>query len=110
MTTLIAKLDRSLYPHYARNWDDELFRQRILRYLTGDTVALDLGAGAGIVAYSAETGQPFQRKLDTCSAANWTAVPGETGQSERSDAWDGCYVRAGGHLRQCLVMRSVVSV
>ena len=49
MTTVIAKLDRALYPHYARNWDDELFRQRILRYLTGDTVALDLGAGAGIV-------------------------------------------------------------
>ena len=27
-TTIIAKLDRALYPQYARNWDDELFRQR----------------------------------------------------------------------------------
>jgi SAM-dependent methyltransferase len=49
MTTLIEKIDRSLYSNYARNWDDELFRQRILRYLTGDTVVLDFGAGAGIV-------------------------------------------------------------
>lgn len=49
MTTVIATLDRALYPQYARNWDDELFRQRILRYLTADTDALDLGAGAGIV-------------------------------------------------------------
>jgi len=37
-------------------------------------------------AYSTQTGQPFHRKLDTCSAANWTAVPGQTGPSERSAA------------------------
>ena len=49
MTTVIEKLDRALYPHYARNWDDELFRQRILWYLRGYTIALDLAAGAGIV-------------------------------------------------------------
>jgi hypothetical protein len=60
-------------------------------------------------AYSAETGQPFQRKLDTESAANWTPVPGETGQSERSDAWGGCCLRAAGHLRQGWVALSLVT-
>ena len=39
-----------------------------------------------MAADSAQIGQPFHRKLDTCSAANWTAVPDQTGQSERSDA------------------------
>jgi hypothetical protein len=38
-------------------------------------------------AYSAETGQPFQRKLDTESAANWTAAPVET--DSRSEAKHG---------------------
>lgn len=34
MTTLVEKLDRALYPGYARNWDDQLFRERILQRLT----------------------------------------------------------------------------
>ena len=49
MTTLIEKLDRALYPSYARNGDDQLFRERILQHLTPAAVILDLGAGAGIV-------------------------------------------------------------
>ncbi|RUQ32323.1 MAG: class I SAM-dependent methyltransferase [Candidatus Competibacteraceae bacterium] len=49
MTTLVEKLDRALYPDYARNWDDQLFRERILQRLTPTAVILDLGAGAGIV-------------------------------------------------------------
>ncbi|MFZ1829325.1 MAG: class I SAM-dependent methyltransferase [Candidatus Competibacteraceae bacterium] len=49
MTTLIEKLDQTLYPTYARNWDDQLFRERILQRLTPTAVILDLGAGAGIV-------------------------------------------------------------
>ena len=48
-TTLREKLDRALYPSYARNWDDQLFRERILQRLTPTAVILDLGAGAGIV-------------------------------------------------------------
>ena len=44
MPTLTEKLDRALYPSYARNWDDQLFRERILQRLTPTTV--DLGAGA----------------------------------------------------------------
>ncbi len=30
MTTRIEKLDQTLYPAYARNGDDPLFRERIL--------------------------------------------------------------------------------
>lgn len=48
--TLVEWLDRRWYPGVARNWDDELFRQAILGRLTRDSVVLDLGAGAGIVA------------------------------------------------------------
>lgn len=49
MTPLIEKLDHVLYPAYARNCDDPLFRERILQRLTPTAVVLDLGAGAGIV-------------------------------------------------------------
>ncbi|MDS4020239.1 MAG: class I SAM-dependent methyltransferase [Candidatus Competibacter sp.] len=49
MATLVEKLDRALYPTYARNWDDQLFRERILQRLTPASIILDLGAGAGIV-------------------------------------------------------------
>lgn len=43
-------IDDNWYPNFAKNWDDTLFRERILAYLTSDSVVLDLGAGAGIVA------------------------------------------------------------
>lgn len=49
MTTMVEKLDRRFYPSHARNWDDHLFRDRILKYLSLDKTVLDLGAGAGIV-------------------------------------------------------------
>lgn len=42
-------MDRFWYPNYERNWDDQLFRLRILQYLNPDSKVLDLGAGAGIV-------------------------------------------------------------
>jgi len=47
--TLVEKIDRTLYPKFSRNWDDKLFRDRLLRHLTKEAVVLDLGAGAGIV-------------------------------------------------------------
>ncbi len=34
MTTLIEKLGHALYPDYVRNWDDQLFRERILRHIS----------------------------------------------------------------------------
>lgn len=52
-------------------------------------------------AYSAEPGHPLRRKLGTCSNANWTRVPGQTGHYGRSDAgsmfgfysWSVCAVK-----------------
>lgn len=49
MSTIVERMDRLLYPNYRDNWDDELFRERILSHLSPAKVVLDLGAGAGIV-------------------------------------------------------------
>lgn len=45
----ISWMDAKFYPTFARNWDDSLFRDRILAKLTPESRVLDLGAGAGIV-------------------------------------------------------------
>ena len=42
-------IDKTLFPAYGKNWDDELFRQEILRFIQATDCVLDLGAGAGIV-------------------------------------------------------------
>lgn len=42
-------LDRTFYPNDHRNWDDSLFRERIIAALPSASAILDLGAGAGIV-------------------------------------------------------------
>ena len=49
MNALVAWIDQYCYPRFQRNWDDQLFRERILIHLRPDAAALDLGAGAGIV-------------------------------------------------------------
>lgn len=49
MGKMVAKLDQALYPSFARNWDDLLFREKIHEALMPDFSVLDLGAGAGIV-------------------------------------------------------------
>ena len=48
-TATVRALDRRWYPEFGDNWDDELFRLRILARLQSSMVVLDLGAGAGIV-------------------------------------------------------------
>lgn len=50
-------LDQRLYPDCGPNWDDELFRQRILRVIRPNHIVLDLGAGAGVVAQMNFRGQ-----------------------------------------------------
>jgi SAM-dependent methyltransferase len=47
--TLTGWIDRNCYPNIQSNWDDEIFRDRILARIGRDSVVLDLGAGAGIV-------------------------------------------------------------
>lgn len=49
MSAWVEWIDRHLYPDYTRNWDDWLFRKRILEHLQPEATVLDLGAGAGIV-------------------------------------------------------------
>lgn len=51
MTGLVERLDSWLYPNYERNWDDYLFRERVLEHIGSESVVLDLGAGAGIVEH-----------------------------------------------------------
>lgn len=47
--SIVSYLDRTLYPRHGKNWDDSLFRDRILERMRPDSVVLDLGAGAGVV-------------------------------------------------------------
>lgn len=49
MSSLVSKIDQALYPAFQRNWDDTLFRERILAHITQAASVLDLGAGAGIL-------------------------------------------------------------
>jgi SAM-dependent methyltransferase len=50
LINLVSKLDELLYPGVGPNWDDSLFRTRIVEHLRSCSLdVLDLGAGAGIV-------------------------------------------------------------
>lgn len=60
MSGVISWLDTKLYPASANNWDDRLFRERILAHLQPESVVLDLGAGAGIVSQMNFRGLPAQ--------------------------------------------------
>jgi SAM-dependent methyltransferase len=44
-------LDEKWYPDCANNWDDALFRERILESIRLEHIVLDVGAGAGIVPW-----------------------------------------------------------
>lgn len=48
--TISEYMDRKFYPGFTNNWDDILFRERILEVLHFDQTLLDMGAGAGIVS------------------------------------------------------------
>ena len=49
MNRMVDRLDRALYPRQSRNWDDCIFRDRVLSNLSPKAIILDIGAGAGIV-------------------------------------------------------------
>ncbi|MBU6434160.1 MAG: methyltransferase domain-containing protein, partial [Nitrospirae bacterium] len=50
MSRLVVGMDKWLYPEYSeKNWDDTMFRNRILEILRPQDAMLDLGAGAGVV-------------------------------------------------------------
>lgn len=46
---LVQAIDRHFYPQFERNWDDVLFREKLLAFIHPEATVLDLGAGAGIV-------------------------------------------------------------
>lgn len=50
MGDLVRWIDRKFYAGYRSNWDDELFREKIIEHLGAPLDVLDLGAGAGIVS------------------------------------------------------------
>lgn len=50
MSFLTGWLDKNVYPNFAKNWDDVLFRQLIEQRLSTSMTVLDVGAGAGIVS------------------------------------------------------------
>lgn len=62
MSSLTAWMDRHWYPQFDRNWDDELFRARLLQRITADSVCLDYGAGRGNV-----------RQMNFRGTARWVA-------------------------------------
>lgn len=47
MSKLVKKIDKYLYPDFQDNWDNNLFRNRIIKYISSNSKILDLGAGAG---------------------------------------------------------------
>ena len=49
MGALVHWIDQAWYSQFQKNWDDRIFRERILAHLTPESMVLDIGAGAGIV-------------------------------------------------------------
>jgi len=49
MSRIVDRLDRALYPRHSSNWDDRIFRDRVLSLISPEAIILDIGAGAGIV-------------------------------------------------------------
>jgi SAM-dependent methyltransferase len=93
MGNLTKWLDLNLYPQYSTNWDDKIFREKILIHINSRSVVLDLGAGAGIVTQMNFRGLPAQMcgvdldprvvdnpLLDEGRVANAEGIPYENGK------------------------------
>ena len=50
MSKLVRIFDKYLYPNFQDNWDHNLFRDRVIKYICPNNKVLDLGAGAGKIA------------------------------------------------------------
>ena len=61
LKNLVSKFDRAFYKNCKDNWDDELFRKRIIAELMEDWVILDIGAGVGVVLQM--NFKPFVKKV-----------------------------------------------
>lgn len=62
MSALTRWMDARLYPQHGSNWDDELFRQHLLRHIGPATRCLDFGCGRGNV-----------RQMNFKGVAGWVA-------------------------------------
>lgn len=51
MTSWVERLDSRFYPGFGDNWDDQLFRDRLLEAIEPSDHVMDVGAGAGIVPH-----------------------------------------------------------
>lgn len=94
MGALTSWMDRAWYPNHERNWDDRLFRERILESLTPQSVVLDVGAGAGIVEQMnlRETaGRVCGIDLDPRVTANPMLDEGKLGNAEEIPYPDGTF-------------------
>lgn len=49
MKRAVRWIDETFYPTHSHNWDNTLFRERIIQHLTPQSTVLDVGAGAGII-------------------------------------------------------------
>ena len=47
MNKLVKWMDENWYPDFSRNWDDQLFRKRLLKHISATSRVLDFGAGRG---------------------------------------------------------------
>src|SRR5215470_10797149 len=45
----VQAIDIRFYPQYADHWDNQTFREVILRHISKDSLVLDLGAGCGFL-------------------------------------------------------------
>ena len=81
MTSLVAKLDHVLYPTYARNGDDPLFRERILQPLTPSNTAA--ASGLTVERLDRIEGRPEVLRM------TWPTDRLGAAYERRVNAWDG---------------------
>jgi SAM-dependent methyltransferase len=86
VSTIVSWLDQRWYAGVRSQWDDQLFRDRVLAHLSPDAIALDLGAGAGRVAamnFRAVGRRVFGIDVDLAVSANRQIDGGCAGDASR---------------------------